>query len=89
MITLTQACANAELSLLNHATVVSQVALPLVQFCTHWTQSPSNCDSLIALMMTCQWGGQSYQPIILGAEVKTLIQVIVPCLCSQLHLNLQ
>lgn len=48
-------CADAVLSLSNHATVVSQVALPLVNFCTRWVQSPSGFDFLVASTMPTDW----------------------------------
>ena len=48
-------CADAVLSLSNHATVVSQVALPLVNFCTRWAQSPSGFDFLVASTMPTNW----------------------------------
>ena len=48
-------CADAVLSLSNHATVVSQVALPLVHFCTRWAQSPSAFDFLVASTMPTDW----------------------------------
>lgn len=56
-------CADAVLSLSNHATVVSEVATELANFAALWAQSLSDYDFIISTTMTADWAGK-HHPIL-------------------------
>lgn len=60
-------CADAVLSLSNNATVVGEVAAPLVDFAARWAQSPSDYDFIISATLNAEWASQ-HHPVLSRAN---------------------